>query len=175
MGKRALIYGRFQPFHLGHLKLSLWTLERFEEIVYLIGMASESYTLLNPFTAGERITMIRLALQEYNVDLSKTITATIPTLEIGMGSVSTVLSYVPSVDALVTRNYQMKRIFEDYGMRVIVPPAFDRDRLRGEAIRDLMLKQDPEWKRRVPRSVVEYIEGIGGVQRVIEIAKKDYP
>jgi len=47
---RALIFGRFQPFHLGHLMVIKWALEKFDELVLLVGMANESHTLLNPFT-----------------------------------------------------------------------------------------------------------------------------
>ncbi len=171
MSSRALIYGRFQPFHLGHLLLTRWTLERFEELVFLIGMASESYTFENPFTAGERIIMIRRALSEAGIDLSRIITATIPTLEVGIGNVSQVLSYVPAIDALVTRNFRIMRIFRDAGLKVIVPPAFDRARLKGEVIRRLMVEGDEDWKNRVPTEVYKYIEEIDGINRLKEIVR----
>ncbi len=45
---RALIFGRFQPFHFGHLNVIKWALEKFDELVLLVGMANESHTLLNP-------------------------------------------------------------------------------------------------------------------------------
>ncbi|MEM3478355.1 MAG: adenylyltransferase/cytidyltransferase family protein, partial [Archaeoglobaceae archaeon] len=38
MQKRALIFGRFQPFHLGHLEVIKWALKSFDELVLLIGM-----------------------------------------------------------------------------------------------------------------------------------------
>jgi len=59
MALRALLYGRFQPFHKGHLAIAKWAYNelKVDEMVFLVGMASESYTPRNPFTAGERIEM----------------------------------------------------------------------------------------------------------------------
>ncbi|MEM4620366.1 MAG: adenylyltransferase/cytidyltransferase family protein, partial [Desulfurococcaceae archaeon] len=83
MVRRALLFGRFQPFHKGHVSIVKWALYEvgFDEIVFLIGMASENYTPRNPFTAGERIEMIRLSLKDSGMPLDKAITATIMTLE----------------------------------------------------------------------------------------------
>jgi cytidyltransferase-like protein len=103
--RRALIFGRFQPFHKGHLSIVRWALEErgFEEVVLLVGMASENYTPRNPFTAGERIEMIRLSMMDAGIPLERIITATIRTLETSIGSVHYVLSYVPKVYIILTR------------------------------------------------------------------------
>ncbi|MEB3816415.1 MAG: adenylyltransferase/cytidyltransferase family protein, partial [Desulfurococcales archaeon] len=39
---RALVFGRFQPFHKGHLSLIKWAFDNLgiDEIVVLVGMAS---------------------------------------------------------------------------------------------------------------------------------------
>ncbi|MBS7649487.1 adenylyltransferase/cytidyltransferase family protein, partial [Candidatus Bathyarchaeota archaeon] len=65
---RALYVGRFQPFHLGHLEAAKYILQNAREIIIVVGSAQESHTLENPFTAGERVYMIRLALNEANID-----------------------------------------------------------------------------------------------------------
>ncbi|MCW4020804.1 MAG: adenylyltransferase/cytidyltransferase family protein, partial [Candidatus Bathyarchaeota archaeon] len=65
---RALYPGRFQPFHLGHLEAIQHMLGSSSEIIMVIGSALQSHTLKNPFTAGERTFMIRLALDEADVD-----------------------------------------------------------------------------------------------------------
>ncbi|MCQ4350098.1 MAG: adenylyltransferase/cytidyltransferase family protein, partial [Sulfolobales archaeon] len=62
--RRALFPGRFQPIHLGHIEVIKWTLEKFDEIIIVIGSSQESHTIMNPFSAGERIEMIRKALIE---------------------------------------------------------------------------------------------------------------
>ncbi|MGF3523208.1 MAG: adenylyltransferase/cytidyltransferase family protein, partial [Candidatus Bathyarchaeia archaeon] len=66
MTTRGLYVGRFQPFHLGHLDAIQKILEEVEEIVIVIGSSQYSHNIHNPFTAGERLVMIRKALEEAN-------------------------------------------------------------------------------------------------------------
>ena len=68
MAKRALFIGRFQPFHKGHLEAVKMILKENDEIIIAVGSAQYSHKLENPFTAGERITMIRKALEEEKVE-----------------------------------------------------------------------------------------------------------
>ena len=165
--RRAMIFGRFQPFHYGHISIVRWALSRgYEEIVFLIGMASENYTPRNPFTAGERIEMIRLSFRDEGLELDRAVTATIRTLETSIGSVYYVLSYVPRVETILTRNPVISKIFIDAGIKVETPPLFKRDLYRGEVIRSLMARNDPLWKKLVTPSTAEYIESIGGVERI---------
>jgi len=172
--RRALIFGRFQPFHKGHLAITKWALEQgFEEIVFLVGMASENYTPRNPFTAGERIEMIRLSIKDSGLPLDKFITATIRTLETSIGSVYYVLSYVPKVDVILTRNPVIGKIFVDAGIGVLKPPQFNRDVWRGERIRRLMAEGDPSWVEAVTPSTADYIYSIGGVERLRWALAKD--
>ncbi len=165
--KRALLFGRFQPFHKGHLAIVKWAMEKgYEEIVFLVGMASENYTPRNPFTAGERIEMIRLSLKDEGLPLENFITATIRTLETSIGSVYYVLSYVPRVDVILTRNPVISKIFEDAGIGVLEPPIFNRDEWRGEKIRMMMAKGDPNWINTVTPSTAEFLLEIGAIERL---------
>ncbi len=129
-------------------------------------MASENYTPRNPFTAGERIEMIRLSIKDEGLPIDRFITATIRTLETSIGSVYYVLSYVPKVDAILTRNPVIGKIFMDAGIQVVRPPIFNRDEWRGERIRALMARGDPSWVEAVTPSTAEFIYSIGGVERL---------
>ncbi len=71
MVKRGLMIGRFQPFHIGHLKSIEQILNEVDEIIIAIGSAQYSHSMNNPFTAGERVMMVHAALREYNFDLSR--------------------------------------------------------------------------------------------------------
>ncbi len=175
MALRALLYGRFQPFHKGHLAIAKWAYNelKVDEMVFLVGMASESYTPRNPFTAGERIEMIRLSYKDEGLPLSSMITATIHTLETNIGSVVYVLSYVPKVDYILTRNPIIAKIFSDAGLKVVRPPSFNRESWRGEVIRRLMVEGNDSWKRSVTPSVAKFIEEIGGVERIRMLNSKD--
>jgi len=175
MVTRAMIFGRFQPFHKGHLSIVKWAFEELgiDEIVLLVGMASENYTPRNPFTAGERIEMIRLSFRDEGLPLEKLVTATIHTLETSIGCVYYVLSYVPHIDYILSRNPVITRIFRDAGVNVVKPPLFNRDEWRGDRIRTLMARRNPRWKDAVTQSTAEFIESIGGVERVAELYSSD--
>src|SRR6185436_15872980 len=67
----AVMIGRYQPFHLGHLELVRQVLDENDEIIILIGSSQANFTLKNPFTAGERVWMIRDSLIESKIDLSR--------------------------------------------------------------------------------------------------------
>ncbi|MET1124096.1 MAG: nicotinamide-nucleotide adenylyltransferase [Archaeoglobaceae archaeon] len=170
--RRALIFGRFQPFHLGHLYVVQWALEKFDELVLLVGMADESHTLRNPFTAGERIWMIREGLREAGVDLGRIITATVPTMSVYVGHALYIINLVPQVDAIITRNPVIAKVFEDAGLEVVRPPEFERERLRGEYVRRMML-EDKNWEELVPKSVAKIVRQLGGVERLRIAASRD--
>jgi len=175
MAVRALIFGRFQPFHRGHLAVARWAYETLgvDELVFLVGMASESYTARNPFTAGERIEMIRLSYKDEGLPLDRMITATLQTLEVNIGYVVYVLSYVPRVEYILTRNPGISKIFKDAGLNVVPPPLFNRGEWRGEYIRKLMARRDPAWKRYVTPSAASYLEDIGCEDRVASLLLSD--
>jgi nicotinamide-nucleotide adenylyltransferase len=165
--RRALVFGRFQPFHKGHLEVIKWVLESFDfdELVLLIGMADESHTFKNPFTAGERIWMIREALKSEGIPLSKIITATIPTMSIYVGNAYYVTKLVPEVDTIITRNPVIAQVFRDAGIKVLKPPTFNRDLYRGRNIRERILRGE-EWAHLVPEAVVKIIKSIDGEIRI---------
>src|SRR5687768_15239212 len=69
--KRGLMLGRFQPFHNGHLALARQILDECDELVVAIGSAQFNFIEKDPFSAGERLVMIRGSLAESGVDLSR--------------------------------------------------------------------------------------------------------
>lgn len=172
MQKRALIFGRFQPFHFGHLEVIKWALKSFDEIVLLVGMADESHTLRNPFTAGERIWMIRESLIENKISLDKIITATVPTMSVYVGNAFYILNLVPKIKAIITRNPIIAQVFRDAGLEVLIPPDFNREKFRGTTIRKMMLNGG-NWQECVPNAVVRIIEAIDGVERLRRANSKD--
>ena len=68
---RGIMVGRFQPFHKGHLSLVKQILGDCDELIIAIGSAQYNYIFQDPFTAGERMSMIHRALTEARIDLTK--------------------------------------------------------------------------------------------------------
>lgn len=166
---------RFQPFHYGHLHAIEHCLSSFDEIVIVIGMASQSHTPENPFTAGERVEMIRRSIIWRKIDLARIITITLPTLEVSKSAVHYVELYSPRFDAVITLNPIIKRIFIEEGYHVIEPPEFNRVQYRGSYIRTLMSRGDESWRQLVPPPVSSFIDEINGVERIKMLYKEKLP
>lgn len=173
MVKRGVFPGRFQPFHIGHLETVKWALERVDELIIVIGTAQESHTIVNPFTAGERMLMIREALREEKIDLDRVYIVPVPDVLMNAVWVNYLRLFVPPFHYGISRNPLVVRLFRDAGYEVLVPPPFRRDLYSSTKIRMLMLSNDDSWRERVPRAVARVIDEIGGVERLREVSGVD--
>lgn len=169
---RALYVGRFQPFHLGHLEAVKYILRNAGEIIIVVGSAQESHTLENPFTAGERVYMIRLALNEARIDPGKYYIIPVTDLDIHGLWVSHVCSHVPKFDIVYSNEPLTRRLFIESGFRVESIPFFKREVCSATEIRRRMLAGG-NWEELLPRSVAAYIKEIGGVERLRDLTKTD--
>ncbi len=173
----GLYLGRFQPVHNGHILSIKSILEKVDTLVIVVGSALMSYSLDNPFTAGERIDMLRKALVEARIDLSRVMVIPVPdTLPPNYHSVyvAQVQTYCPDFDVVYTHNPLVKTLFQKAGYEVREHETFDRDKYWGTTIRDKMI-QGRSWKSLVPPSVAEYIESVGGVSRLRQLSGSDKP
>lgn len=162
---RALIIGRFQPFHKGHLKVIKEVSDE-HEVIIGIGSAQHSHTLDNPFTAGERYEMIHAALTNEGIKQFHIIP--IEDLNRYPLWVSHVESLVPRFDLVITSNYLTKMLFECRGYEVKTVPLYDREKFSGKEIRRRMI-EGKRWKHLVPKDVVAFITRIEGERRLREL------
>jgi nicotinamide-nucleotide adenylyltransferase len=170
---RGLFVGRFQPLHWGHIEVIRWALKRVDELIIVIGSAQYSHTLRNPFTAGERVEMVRLGLRDAGVDIDRTYIIPLPDIEMNHVWPRYVELMVPRFNVVIARNPLVVRLFLEYGYEVLEPPAFSRAEYSATHIRELMLRGDSSWRKLVPPSVAKFIEEIGGVERLRMIASSD--
>jgi nicotinamide-nucleotide adenylyltransferase len=169
---RGLFIGRFQPYHLGHHEVVKRILEEVDELIIGIGSAQESHSIENPFTAGERVLMISRALDELGVRKKVYI---IPLEDIYINSlwVAHVCSMVPPFDVVYTNNPLVYRLFKEAGFRVLKPAMVNRTEYHGTEIRRKMLEGE-DWEKYLPKAVVEVIREIRGIERIREIAGRDF-
>ena len=172
MTTRGIYIGRFQPFHKGHLYAVKEVLNEVDELIIGIGSAQESHTLENPFTAGERMLMIRSALVEDGVDLCRVYIVPIPDIAMNHVWVRYVSMLVPQFNIAYSNNPLVMRLFKEAGYNVKPIPLYDRRKFSGKKIRELMLKGG-SWEELVPKSVAKIINEIDGVSRIREIARSD--
>ena len=78
----GLFIGRFQPFHKGHLEAAKFALGSVDLLVIVVGSAQKSHEARNPFTAGERISMIRAALDEAKIDSKRALLIPVPDVDV---------------------------------------------------------------------------------------------
>ena len=172
MVKRGLFVGRFQPFHNGHLQAVKDALKEVDEIVIVVGSAQYSHKISNPFTAGERFTMIREALREADIAASRYWIVPVPDIHMHMIWVAEVMGYTPQFHVVYANEPLAKRLFKEAGFKVKPIPYYQRETWSSTEIRERMLK-GKNWKQLVPKSVARFIEEIDGVQRLRDLAKTD--
>lgn len=173
MYNRGLYVGRFQPFHIGHLEAIKVALKEVEELVIVIGSAQYSHNNHNPFTAGERIVMIRRALEEANIKHSRIWIVPVPDVHLHMLWVSALEGYTPHFEIVFSNEPLTRRLFTENKYKVKKIKFFERKQYNSTLIRQKMLK-DESWKKFVPKSVVDYIEKIDGINRLRDLARTDY-
>ncbi len=173
MYNRGLYVGRFQPFHTGHLETIKEALKEVEELVIVIGSAQYSHNPHNPFTAGERIVMIRGALKEANIKQSKIWIVPVPDVHLHMLWVSALEGYTPHFETVFSNEPLTRRLFTEKKYKVKKIQFFERKQYNSTLIRQKMLT-DESWKKFVPKSVVDYIEKIDGINRLRDLARTDY-
>lgn len=167
---RGLLIGRYQPFHKGHLEVLKEVLDKCDELIIGIGSAQESHTLENPFTAGERIEMIRRCLSKK--DRARTIIIPLPDINRYAIWVSHVRSQVPPFDIAFTNNPLTKSLFEEKGFKVRPMRIYDRDKYSGTEIRRRMMEGD-KWESLVPKQIVPYLKKLNGAERLKATTVKD--
>lgn len=172
MVKRGLFVGRFQPFHSGHLAAIRDVLKEVDELVIVIGSAQYSHNISNPFTAGERLTMTRKALEEAEIDCSRVWIVPVPDMHLHMMWVSALEGYTPHFDVVYSNEPLTRRLFIEAGYRVETIRFHERKLYSSTEIRERMLK-DESWKKLVPKSVAAFIEEIDGVNRLRDLTKSD--
>ena len=172
MVKRGLFVGRFQPIHLGHLKAIRDVLNEVDELVIVIGSAQYSHNVDDPFTAGERLVMVRGALEEAGVDCRQVWLVPVPDVHLHVMWVSALKGYTPKFDVVYSNEPLTRRLFMEDGYEVKSIRFHKRKVYSSTGIRERMLNGEG-WEKLVPRSVVELVREIDGVNRLRDLAKSD--
>ena len=164
---RALVIGRFQPFHNGHLAVVREIAAEADEVLIGVAAAADSRTAKNPFKAGERNEMIRLALEGTGMGPYRIID--LPDIHNPPVWAKYVANLVPEFDVVVAHSDDTLGLFEEAGYRVKKAEAYERDTYSGTRIRHLMIEFQ-QWETLVPPKVAEYLKGIDGPARVRRLA-----
>jgi len=171
---RALFIGRFQPFHYGHLEALKYILNRTNQVVIVIGSAQYSHTLENPFTTGERITMISAALKESEIQKDSYYLVPVEDLNVHDIWVSYIKSRLPRFDVVYSNEALTSRLFNEAGIKIMKIPFFKRNLYSATEIRRRIIKGLP-WSELTPPSVAQVIKEVEGVKRIRDLTFSDNP
>ncbi len=161
----ALIVGRFQPFHNGHVKLIECTSEEVDKMIIGIGSSQESHTWENPFSARERENMIRKSLKTfYRYKIIE-----IPDINNDRIWVSHVKRITPEFQVVYTNGELEIRLFREAGFEVKTTPLFSRNLYSGTEIRKRIALGE-KWEWLVPQGTIDVIREINGVRRIQELS-----
>ena len=169
---RAILIGRMQPVHNGHMQVINKILQEVDEVIIGIGSAQLSHEIKDPFTAGERVVMMSQALAEENVDPSRYYI--IPMQDINFNAIwaSHVKMLTPPFSIVYSGNPLVKQLFSEENFEVKQPPLYSRKTLSGTEVRNRILNDD-NWEELVPNATVNLIKEINGVERIKNLSKKE--
>ncbi len=170
--KRGVFVGRFQPFHNGHLEVIKRIMNEVDELVIVVGSSQYSHRLDNPFTAGERIAMIRKAIEEEGIQLSRIWIIPVPDVHQHALWVSQIVGYSPKFDVVYANEPLTRRLFIEAGFKVELMPLIKREIYLATEIRKRMLTGE-DWKNLVPSSVANFIKDVDGAVRLRDLNKTD--
>ena len=171
---KALFVGRFQPFHYGHLHAIETILCEAQELIIVVGSAQMSHDPDNPFTAGERIEMIRGALSEAKLDEKRYMLIPIADAPSHRTWVSYVESQTPRFDIVYSNQPLTRRLLIEAGYNVKEIPLHKRSKFEATEIRRRILKGE-DWSELVPPHVYRLVNEIDGENRIRDLSKSDSP
>jgi nicotinamide-nucleotide adenylyltransferase len=143
-----------------------------DEVIVAIGSAQYSHNVNNPFTAGERLVMIRETLRDEKMDLSRVWLVPVPDVHLHMMWVSALEGYTPRFTVVYSNEPLTRRLFVEAGYEVKDIPLYDRKVYSSTEIRKRMVKGE-DWGEYVPRKVSAFIKEIDGVNRLRDLNRSD--
>jgi len=164
---KALIVGRFQPFHKGHLILLRHLAGRYAGICIVIGSANEGKSADNPFTSDERAEMIRRTLQQRGIlNFEIHLVPDFHDDRLWTKAVKQACSF----NVVYSRNPWTLKCFSSNGVKARRHKFYKAGKYSGRIIRKKIAKGLP-WSDLVPHDVYEYVHSIKGEERIKKLFK----
>jgi len=152
----GLFIGRFQPFHLGHLATVRYALKKVEHLYIVVGSSQKSHEPKNPFTAGERILMIRNTLNDEKIDPSRYLIIPVPDAIGHAVWTAYIDQVVPKYDLVFSNDQLTLQLFKEKGVTAIEAPLLDRPKFSATEVRK-RIAENGDWKELVPKSVAKLV------------------
>lgn len=152
----ALLIGRYQPFHKGHLEVVKKILEDCDKLIIGIGSSQYSGSEDNPFSGEKRKDMIEESLKDEGISPDRYEIILIPDIHDNDKWVDHVKGICPEFDVVYSRNELTQRLFKEASVEVKEQPMYDRHVYNGTLIREKMVVGE-DWKDAVPDGTLRVI------------------
>ena len=155
--KIALIVGRFQPFHKGHLFLIKKALEKADKII--IGIGSANITdVNNPIDFETRKKIIKAVF--YKEGIEEKLSKIVPLDDFfdDRKWLSNLKKQVGKFDLALGNNEWTNNILKKAGLKIIEVDYYKRGEYEGWRIRKL-IKEGKRWQNRVPKYIAKLLYG----------------
>jgi len=150
----GLLIGRFQPFHLGHLKALQFALTKVDKLWVGLGSSNGPIEKNNPFTAEERKEMILSSIDD---SMKGRISIYfIPDVDNHVKWIEKIDTIVPKFDIIFSNDELTKHLYSKRTIQVIPIPFLNRDKLSGTNIRNLIIS-DQKWENLVPDGTKNFL------------------
>ena len=165
----ALLPGRFQPFHRGHVAIAQAVVADGHELLVMIGSAQEAVTWENPFSAGERREMVSAGLAVANLEPKAIVT--VEDVNDDDRWVAHTIAQLPPFDCVYSANSLVQRLFREAGYPVTVVELQNRQAWEGAAIRQALAAGEV-WEAALQPEVAALVRRYGGPERLRSLAPK---
>ena len=163
---RGLFIGRFQPLHLGHITTIKFALKSVEQLTIVVGSSDKSHEARNPFTAGERIEMIKDSLDnDGEIDIRKILIIPVPDLGVHALWTKQIELLTPRFQAVFSNDPLTNILFKERGVRLIEPHLSHRKLLSATEIRSRIVR-GKTWEKLVTPQTVKVIQDVDGIRRI---------
>lgn len=157
---------------MGHLALCRQAIAECDEVIIAVTGAQFNYLAKDPFTAGERIEMIREALRDDGANLGRFIILGIE----NQYNVATWPAYIraalPHFEIIYSGNPYVETLLHSHNIESVRPVMVERKKFNATAVRRI-IAEGGTWKSMVPPAVARVIESVGGVERIRTISQTD--
>lgn len=158
----ALILGRFQPLHNGHLKLIKSAAIENDNIVIAVGSAQYANLRDNPFSFAERKEMIKKVLIIECITNYRIVA--VDDIYCEGQYVEHLEKQTGKFDVIYTgENVNTKKLFQEKDYTALSTERFFG--VSATEVRNMMINGQ-DWEELVPENVAEYIKSINGIKRI---------
>jgi nicotinamide-nucleotide adenylyltransferase len=160
---RALVVGRFQPLHNGHVRLIRLAVEESVDVAVAIGSAAAKPSLRNPFSLEERKAMLGAVFPAVP-------TFGVPDVHDDTKWVAHCLAITGPVDRVYGNDEHSLSLFDMAHVATVRPGLWDRAAWEATKIRALLAEDDAAWRKAVPKDVVPLLEKWDAPRRMMMLA-----